>query len=121
MASAGDSDGSVVKIGVCQCIRRRKQVGMVERVEHLHSEGELLAFQLPEMNGEIALDGGIKVNLPRPVDGIASDIARRGDIVACCIDTLSGHDEVIVGFGLRSAWSRREKGAIKIVEKPGCE
>ena len=72
----------LLKFGSIIVVGRRKQIRVVEGIKEVGPERKRVIFQLPEMDREIALDGRIKVNLPRSVQRIAGYIAghaRRYD------------------------------------------
>jgi hypothetical protein len=66
LSPAVDRNSRIVEMRVEHIVRGRKQIGVIERIEQLGPEFEHLIFQLPDVDGKIALYGGIKVNLPRP-------------------------------------------------------
>jgi hypothetical protein len=68
-------DGRVIEIYVRHGVGGREEVWMVEGVKQVGPEGKHLILGLPQMDWEIALKAGVKVDLSRPELRVADQIS----------------------------------------------
>src|SRR5580692_5928128 len=80
---------------------------MIEGIEQICSEGQRLILNFPEMDREIALDGGVEVDLPWSELRIADEIPRN----------VRRHNEMKRAHWCRSARRCTVEPAIEWVER----
>ena len=95
---------------------------MIECIKEFRSELQHLIFQLPEMDGEVALNAGVKINLSRSILGVALHIARHRirHHEMECIDRLGtarpcGEDDAV------EIIRTRRKTCVKAIDSEGIE